>query len=112
VVAREHAFAVLAEPNRRLILDLLLEQPRSVGELVRRTGLSQPGTSKHLKVLRDVGLVHARVAGQQRVYEVNADPLREIDTWLAPYRRLWSASLARLEQQLDRIAPETKGASK
>ena len=95
------SFAVLAEPTRRRILDLLLERPRPVGELVEHLGLSQPGTSKHLKVLRDAGLVRVRQDAQRRWYELAPEPLAEIDAWLAPYRRLWSRSLNSLEAHLD-----------
>ncbi|TDD31484.1 ArsR family transcriptional regulator [Actinomadura sp. KC06] len=95
------AFAVLAEPTRRRILDLLLERPRPVGELVERLGLTQPGTSKHLRVLRDAGLVRARQDAQRRVYEVRLEPLAEVDAWLTPYRRAWSARLDALEEHLD-----------
>ncbi|MDQ7906182.1 metalloregulator ArsR/SmtB family transcription factor [Phytohabitans sp. ZYX-F-186] len=94
-------FDVLAEPTRRRILDLLLERPRPVGELVERLGLTQPGTSKHLRVLREAGLVRVRQDAQRRWYELRPEPLAEIDTWLAPYRRLWSQSLDRLERHLD-----------
>jgi DNA-binding transcriptional ArsR family regulator len=94
-------FAVLAEPTRRRILDLLLERPRPVGELVEQLGLTQPGTSKHLKVLREAGLVRARRDAQRRVYEVRPEPLAEVDAWLEPYRRLWAARLDALERHLD-----------
>ncbi|SHN44630.1 transcriptional regulator, ArsR family [Cryptosporangium aurantiacum] len=92
---------MLAEPTRRRILDLLLERPRPVGELVEQLGLSQPGTSKHLKVLRDAGLVRVRQDAQRRWYELAPGPLAEIDAWLTPYRRLWSRSLDDLEAHLD-----------
>ncbi|TQS42466.1 ArsR/SmtB family transcription factor [Cryptosporangium phraense] len=95
------SFAVLAEPTRRRILDLLLERPRPVNELVDELGLSQPGTSKHLKVLRDAGLVRVRQDAQRRWYELRPEPLAEIDSWLAPYRRLWGRSLDALEAHLD-----------
>ena len=94
-------FDVLAEPARRRILDLLLEEPRSVGELVERVGLSQPGTSKHLRVLRDAGLVRVRPEAQRRRYELAPEPLAEVDAWLAPYRRLWAKRLDALERHLD-----------
>jgi DNA-binding transcriptional ArsR family regulator len=94
-------FDVLAEPTRRRILDLLLEQPRSVGELVEQLGLTQPGTSKHLRVLRDAGLVQVRVAAQRRWYELRPGPLAEVDAWLQPYRQLWTKSLDALERHLD-----------
>ncbi len=96
-------FTVLAEPTRRRILDLLREQPRSVGELVAELGLTQPGTSKHLKVLRDAGLVQVRRDAQRRWYELRAEPLAEIDSWLAPYRALWTERLDRLERHLDTV---------
>jgi DNA-binding transcriptional ArsR family regulator len=96
-------FEVLAEPTRRRILDLLLEEPRSVGELVERLGLSQPGTSKHLRVLRDAGLVHVRVDAQRRWYELRPEPLAEIDAWLQPYRQLWTRRLDALERHLDTV---------
>ncbi|WP_163573249.1 ArsR/SmtB family transcription factor [Fodinicola feengrottensis] len=92
---------VLAEPSRRRILDLLLERPRSVNELVDQLGLTQPGTSKHLKVLRDSGFVRVRQEAQRRWYELRPEPLQEIDAWLSPYRRLWSDRLDALEQHLD-----------
>lgn len=94
-------FDVLAEPARRRILDLLLERPRPVAELTAELGLSQPGTSKHLKVLREAGLVTVRADVQRRWYELRPQPLAEIDAWLAPYRALWSGSLDRLERHLD-----------
>src|SRR5207249_6151657 len=86
-------WAVLSDPNRRAVLELLLERPRAVNELVERLGLSQPGTSKHLRVLREAGLVRVRVDAQKRVYAVEPKPLAELDAWLGPYRRLWTKSL-------------------
>src|SRR5215212_9435379 len=97
------AFAVLAEPNRRRILDLLRERERPVGELVEALSVSQPAVSKHLRVLRDAGVVEARVDAQRRLYRVRPEPLREIDAWLAPYRAMWSESLAALERHLDEM---------
>jgi DNA-binding transcriptional ArsR family regulator len=94
-------FDVLAEPTRRRILDLLLERPRLVGELTEQLGLSQPGTSKHLRVLRQAGLVQVRVDAQRRWYELRPEPLAEVDAWLAPYRRLWADRLDALQQHLD-----------
>lgn len=94
------AFDVIAEPQRRRILDLLRERERPVGQLVERLALSQPAVSKHLRVLRDAGLVGVRRDGQRRVYAVRADRLREIDEWLAPYRAMWSRSLEELERHL------------
>lgn len=104
--AAEALFGALAEPSRRQILDLLLHRPRAVGELVTQLGASQPATSKHLRVLRETGLVRVRVDGQRRIYEVEPEPLQALDAWLAPYRRLWAASLDRLEAELDRQAKE------
>jgi DNA-binding transcriptional ArsR family regulator len=98
-------FDVVAEPTRRQILDLLLERPRSVGELVERLDTSQPGTSKHLRVLRDAGLVTVRRDAQRRWYELAAAPLAEIDAWLWPYRVLWAERLDALERHLDATAP-------
>jgi DNA-binding transcriptional ArsR family regulator len=95
-------FEVLAEPTRRRILDLLLDGERPVGELVDRLELSQPGVSKHLRVLRDAGLVNVRRDAQRRLYGVRAEPLTEVDAWLAPYRRFWSDRLDALERHLDR----------
>jgi DNA-binding transcriptional ArsR family regulator len=97
-------FDVLAEPSRRRILDLLRERPRPVGELVDSLGLSQPGVSKHLRVLREAGLVQARRDAQRRHYELRPEPLAEVDAWLEPYRRLWAARLDALERHLDEEA--------
>src|SRR3954471_13303874 len=100
-MASTSTFDVLAEPSRRRILDLLLERPRSVGELVERLDLSQPGTSKHLRVLRDAGLVRVRKDAQRRWYELSPEPLAEVDRWLEPYRALWASRLDALERHLD-----------
>jgi DNA-binding transcriptional ArsR family regulator len=89
---------VLAEPNRRRILDLLREGERPVGELVGALDVSQPTVSKHLRVLRDAGLVDVRAQAQQRLYCLRAEPLREIDEWLSPFRALWAEHLDALEQ--------------
>jgi DNA-binding transcriptional ArsR family regulator len=94
-------WAALADSHRRALLELLLERPRPVGELVERLGLSQPGTSKHLRVLRDAGLVTVRADAQRRLYAVNPAPLIELLGWLEPYRRLWDARLDALERHLD-----------
>jgi len=98
-------FEVLAEPTRRRVLDLLREQPRPVGELVELLGMSQPGVSKHLRVLREAGLVNVRQDAQRRWYELRLEPLAEIDAWLAPYRAMWSSRLDALEQHLERSQP-------
>ena len=95
------SFAVLAEPARRQILDLLRDGERPVGDLVEGLHMSQPAVSKHLRVLRDAGLVAVRADAQRRLYRVRPEPLVEIDEWLAPYRQLWAASLDRLEQHLE-----------
>ena len=94
-------FEILAEPTRRHILDLLRERERSVGELVDVLALSQPGVSKHLRVLREAGLVVVRQDAQRRMYTVNAAPLAEVAAWLEPYRRLWAGRLDALERHLD-----------
>jgi DNA-binding transcriptional ArsR family regulator len=94
-------FSVIAEPSRRQILDLLRERERPVGDLVDQLGLSQPAVSKHLRVLRDAGLVEVRPDGQRRLYRLQPAPLAELDEWLAPYRAMWSRSLDRLAQHLE-----------
>jgi DNA-binding transcriptional ArsR family regulator len=94
-------FDVLAEPTRRRMLDLLLERPRSVGELVTQLGSSQPGVSKHLRTLREAGLVTVHRDAQRRLYELRPEPLFEVDSWLRPYRRLWADRLDALERHLD-----------
>jgi DNA-binding transcriptional ArsR family regulator len=98
-------FDVVAEPTRRRILDLLRERPRPVGELVDLLGLSQPGVSKHLRVLRQAKLVRVRREAQRRWYEVDPRPLGEIDVWLEPYRAVWSDRLTALERHLDEEDP-------
>jgi DNA-binding transcriptional ArsR family regulator len=94
-------FDALAEPARRQILELLRERERSVGELVQRLKLSQPGVSKHLRVLREAGLVRVRPEGQRRWYGLRAEPLAELDAWLQPYREYWGGRLDALERHLD-----------
>jgi DNA-binding transcriptional ArsR family regulator len=94
-------FEVLAEESRRRILDLLAEAERPVGDLVELLALSQPAVSKHLKVLRDAGLVESRTDAQRRIYRVRLQPLREVDEWLAPYRRQWADHLNALERHLE-----------
>lgn len=106
----ESAFAVIAEPHRRAILSMLSSSERSVSELMQRLRLPQPSVSKHLKVLREGGFVESRVEAQRRVYRLNPKPLREVDAWLAPFRRFWSKHVDALEQHLDRMekAPSMK----
>ena len=94
-------FEVVAEPSRRRILDLLGLVERPVGELVEQLGLSQPAVSKHLRILREAGLVEVRGEAQRRLYRVRPEPLRAIYEWLAPYRQMWAASLDDLERHLD-----------
>jgi DNA-binding transcriptional ArsR family regulator len=96
------ALQVLAEPRRVAILELLRDGERPVGELVAGLGLSQPAVSKHLRVLKDAGLVEARVDAQRRLYRIRPEPLADLDEWLASYRELWSTHLDRLEDHLDR----------
>jgi DNA-binding transcriptional ArsR family regulator len=91
---------VLAEPSRRRILDVLREGELSVGALVDKLAASQPLVSKHLRVLREAGLVEVRVDGQRRLYRVTPEPLAELDAWLEPYRRMWRTSLDRLQNHL------------
>jgi len=95
------AFDVLAEPNRRRILDSLRDGERPVGELVHELRMSQPAVSKHLRALRDAGLVEVRPDAQRRYYRLQAGPLRELDAWIAPYRRFWDQRLDALEAHLD-----------
>ncbi len=92
----------LVDPHRRAVLDLLTQGELSVGELVERLGLTQPQTSKHLRVLRDAGLVRVEQRAQRRIYAVDPGPMAELDQWLAPYRRLWNARLDRLGAHLDK----------
>ena len=93
-------FDILAEPNRRRLLDLLLEQERTVGELVDALDMRQPAVSKHLRVLREAGLVEARVDAQRRIYSLRPEPLADVDAWIAPYRKFWRGRLAALERHL------------
>ena len=95
------ALAALAEPTRRRIVDELRVSERSVGDLVETLAMSQPAVSKHLRVLRESGLVSRRTVAQQRIYRVEPGPLQELDAWLAPYRRLWTDHLDALERHLD-----------
>ncbi len=94
-------FEVLADSHRRCILDRLREEEQSVGDLVEVLGVSQPAVSKHLRVLREAGLVQVRADAQRRLYRLRPEPLRALDEWLAPYRQLWAASLDALERHLD-----------
>ena len=100
-------WTALADPHRRAIVALLLQRPRPVGEIVTSCGLSQPGTSKHLKVLREAGLVRVRRDAQRRVYALDPAPIAELDAWLAPYRTLWNESLDALGRRLDEAPDDT-----
>lgn len=95
------AFTILAEPTRRRILDQLRDAEHSVGQLVDSLGVSQPAVSKHLRVLREAGFVSCRIAARQRIYRLDPGPLRAVDGWLDPYRRLWNRHLDALERHLD-----------
>ncbi|OEU96343.1 ArsR/SmtB family transcription factor [Streptomyces oceani] len=99
-------FDVLADPTRRRMLELLLERPRLVGEIAHDLELSQPRVSKHLRVLRDGGLVTVRAEAQRRWYQIRTEPLADLDAWLAPYRRLWTEHLDQLERHLETM-PDT-----
>ncbi len=99
-------FEVLAEPSRRAIMDLLLARERPVGELVSELRMSQPAVSRHLHVLREAGLVRVRIDAQRRLYRIEAAPLRGVDEWLAPYRRLWASRLVALGDHLDAMDDE------
>jgi len=103
----ESAFAVIAEPNRRAILSLLVSSEQSVGEIERQLRMPQPTVSKHLRVLRQAGLVESTVDAQRRLYRLKPEPLQEVAAWLAPFRRLWSAHVDALELHLDRMDPST-----
>ena len=103
---------VIAQPTRRRILDAVRDGERSVGELVDAVGMHQPGVSRHLKVLRDAGLVEVRRDAQRRLYRLRPEPLMELDAWLEPYRAEWSARLDSLERHLQRTAKPTAPSSK
>ncbi|HJP86486.1 MAG TPA: metalloregulator ArsR/SmtB family transcription factor [Gemmatimonadaceae bacterium] len=102
-----NVFEIIAEPNRRAILGLLISSEQSVGEIERRLGMPQPTVSKHLRVLREAGFVEATIDAQRRVYRLKPQPLKEVDAWLAPFRELWSTHVDALERHLDRIHPPT-----
>ncbi len=99
----ETVFEIIAEPNRRAILSLLVSSQRSVGEIERHLHLPQPAVSKHLRVLREAGFVESSVAAQRRLYRLKPESLREVEAWLAPIRELWSAHVDQLESYLDRM---------
>src|SRR5436853_5711166 len=107
----ESSFVILAEPNRRAILSLLLSSERSVGAIERELRLSQPSVSKHLRVLREAGFVQSRIEAQRRLYRLRPEPLMELDAWLVPFRRFWSKHVDALERHLDKMdkVPSAKG---
>jgi DNA-binding transcriptional ArsR family regulator len=103
----ESVFEIIAEPNRRAILSLLVSSEQSVGEIERELRMPQPTVSKHLRVLREAGFVEFLVDAQRRVYRLKPEPFQEVDAWLAPFRRFWSAHLDALERHLDRLDQST-----
>jgi len=107
----ESVFAIIAEPSRRAILSLLASSERSVGDIEEQLRLPQPSVSKHLRVLREAGFVEATVDAQRRLYRLRPEPFQEVDAWLAPFRRFWSAHVDALERHLDRMnrSRPTKG---
>ena len=108
----ESVFEIVAEPNRRAILSLLASSQQSVGDIERQLRMSQPTVSKHLRVLRDAGFVESTVDAQRRLYRLRPEPLQELDTWLAQFRRFWSAHLDALERHLDRMDQTTPAKKK
>ena len=99
----ESVFEIIAEPNRRAILGLLVSSQQSVGEIERELGMTQPTVSKHLRVLREAGFVESTVDAQRRLYRLKPEPLQELEAWLAPFRRFWSTHVDALERHLDRL---------
>ena len=110
--AMDSAFEIIAEPNRRAILSLLVSSEQSVGEIERQLRMSQPAVSKHLRVLREAGFVDSTVDAQRRLYRLKPDRLREVDAWLAQFRRFWSAHVDALERHLDRMDNPSPARSK
>ena len=108
----ESVFEIIAEPNRRAILSLLVSPEQSVGEIERQLGMAQPTVSKHLRVLREAGVVESTVDAQRRLYRLKPEPLQEVDDWLAPFRRFWSAHVDALERHLDRMDRSTPAKKK
>jgi DNA-binding transcriptional ArsR family regulator len=105
-------FEIIAEPNRRAILNLLVSSEQTVGDIERQLSMSQPTVSKHLRVLREAGVVEATVDAQRRVYRLKAEQLQEIDEWLAPFRQLWSTHVDALERHLDQSTPTKRTTKK
>ncbi len=103
----ESVFEIIAEPNRRAILSLLVSSQQSVGEIERQLRMSQPTVSKHLRVLREAGFVESTVDAQRRLYRLKPEPFQEVDDWLAQFRRFWSVHIDALERHLDRMNQST-----
>jgi DNA-binding transcriptional ArsR family regulator len=103
----QSVFEIIAEPNRRAILGLLVSSQQSVGEIERQLGMPQPTVSKHLRVLREAGFVESTVDAQRRLYQLKPEPFQEVDAWLARFRRFWSDHVDALERHLDRVHPLT-----
>ena len=99
----ESVFEIIAEPNRRAILSLLVSSQQSVGEIERQLHMAQPTVSKHLRVLREAGFVESTVDAQRRLYRLKPEPLQEVEAWLTPFRRFWSPHMDALERHLDRM---------
>jgi DNA-binding transcriptional ArsR family regulator len=110
----ESVFEIIAEPNRRAILSLLVSSQQSVGEIERQLRMPQPTVSKHLRVLREAGFVESTVDAQRRLYRLKPGPFQEVDSWLAQFRRFWSSHIDALERHLDRMdqSTPTKGKTK
>ena len=104
----ESVFEIIAEPNRRAILSLLVSSQQSVGEIERHLGMPQPTVSKHLRVLREAGFVESTVDAQRRLYRLKPEPFQEVDVWLAQFRQFWSAHVDALERHLDRMDQSTR----
>jgi DNA-binding transcriptional ArsR family regulator len=112
IKSMESVFEIIAEPNRRAILSLLMSSQRSVGEIERQLRMTQPTVSKHLRVLREAGFVESTVDAQRRLYRLKPEPFQEVDMWLAQFRRFWSAHLDALERHLDRMDQSTPSKGK
>jgi DNA-binding transcriptional ArsR family regulator len=108
----ESVFEIIAEPSRRAILSLLASSQQSVGEIERHLHMPQPTVSKHLRVLREAGFVESTIDAQRRLYRLKPEPFQEVEAWLAPFRRFWSAHLDALERHLDRMDPPAPGKKK
>jgi DNA-binding transcriptional ArsR family regulator len=108
----QSVFEIIAEPNRRAILSMLVSSEQSVGEIEHQLRMPQPTVSKHLRVLRDAGFVESTVDAQRRLYRLRPEPLQQVDAWLAPFRRFWSAHVDALERHLDRMDSPASTTSK